>query len=144
MAKIIKIDNWEVTIVEDNGSFLTVPIETLSFKPEINDIVEVYKTETSYIINKAVNQSNYSNNQNSYKRSQDNYDPNLTLVNKIAYALFAILLGTVGAHKFYAGKFGMGVLFILFSWTGIPGVIGIIEGVFAIIKPEVEPGMIQV
>lgn len=107
-------------------------------------MVEVYKTESSYFINKAVNQSNYSNNQNNYKRSQHNYDPNLNLFNKIDYALFAILLGTVGASKFYERKFGMGFLFILFSWSGISGVIGIIGGVFSIFKLEVEPRMIQV
>lgn len=43
-------------------------------------------------------------------------------------ALFAMLLGGVGAHKFYMGKVGTGFLYLLFFWTGIPLIIGFIEG----------------
>lgn len=49
--------------------------------------------------------------------------------NKISAALFAILLGTFGAHKFYLGQPGQGIFYLLFCWTGIPTVIGIIEGI---------------
>jgi len=43
-------------------------------------------------------------------------------------ALFALLLGGVGAHKFYMGKVGSGIFYLLFFWTGIPFLIGFIEG----------------
>lgn len=49
--------------------------------------------------------------------------------NKLAAGLFAILLGSLGIHKFYLGQIGWGIVYILFCWTGIPGVIGIIEGI---------------
>lgn len=49
--------------------------------------------------------------------------------NKIAAGLFGILLGNLGVHKFYLGRPGMGILYLLFCWTGIPGVIGLIEGI---------------
>lgn len=49
--------------------------------------------------------------------------------NKIVAAVLAILLGWLGAHKFYLGQMGMGVLYLVFFWTGIPFVVGIIEGV---------------
>jgi TM2 domain-containing membrane protein YozV len=49
--------------------------------------------------------------------------------NKVTAGILAILLGGVGAHKFYLGKYAQGVVYLLFSWTGIPMVIGIIEGV---------------
>lgn len=40
-----------------------------------------------------------------------------------------ILFGGFGAHKFYLGKTFMGVLYLLFSWTGIPFIVGFIEGI---------------
>jgi TM2 domain-containing membrane protein YozV len=49
--------------------------------------------------------------------------------NRIAAALFALLLGGVGIHKFYLGLVGQGILYLLFCWTFIPAVIGFIEGI---------------
>jgi TM2 domain-containing membrane protein YozV len=46
---------------------------------------------------------------------------------KIAAALFAIFLGWMGAHKFYLGDVGWGVVYLLFFWTGIPAFVGFIE-----------------
>ena len=48
---------------------------------------------------------------------------------KLAAALFALLLGGFGFHKFYLGKIGQGILFVIFCWTFIPAVIGFIEGI---------------
>jgi len=48
--------------------------------------------------------------------------------NKVTAALLAIFLGGIGAHKFYLQEIGMGVLYLLFSWTGIPLIVGVIEG----------------
>ena len=39
----------------------------------------------------------------------------------------ALLLGGWGAHKFYTGKMGMGILYIVFSWTFIPAIVSFIE-----------------
>lgn len=49
--------------------------------------------------------------------------------NRIVAALFAILLGTFGVHKFYLGKVGLGVLYLVFFWTAIPALVGLIEGI---------------
>lgn len=46
---------------------------------------------------------------------------------KIAAALFAFFLGGFGAHKFYLGQTGTGLLYLLFFWTCIPAVIAIVE-----------------
>lgn len=55
---------------------------------------------------------------------------------RIAAALFAILLGTFGVHKFYLGKIGMGILYLFFFWTGIPTIVGIIEGIIYLTKSD--------
>jgi TM2 domain-containing membrane protein YozV len=49
--------------------------------------------------------------------------------NRIVAALFAILLGAFGIHKFYLGRIGQGVLYLLFFWTAIPAIVGFIEGI---------------
>jgi TM2 domain-containing membrane protein YozV/ribosomal protein L40E len=48
--------------------------------------------------------------------------------NRIVAALFAIFLGGLGIHKFYLGHVAQGIIYILFVWTGIPILIGFIEG----------------
>lgn len=49
--------------------------------------------------------------------------------NKLVAGLLAILLGSFGVHKFYLGQPAMGVLYLLFCWTFIPSLVGIIEGI---------------
>lgn len=44
--------------------------------------------------------------------------------------LLAIFLGGFGLHHFYVGRVGLGVLYIVFSWTGIPWILGWIECFF--------------
>jgi TM2 domain-containing membrane protein YozV len=44
--------------------------------------------------------------------------------------LLAFFLGCFGAHHFYLGRTGMGVLYICFCWTGIPAILGVIECFF--------------
>jgi TM2 domain-containing membrane protein YozV/ribosomal protein L40E len=49
--------------------------------------------------------------------------------NRVTAGLFALLLGGLGIHKFYLGRVGQGILYILFCWTFIPALIGFIEGI---------------
>lgn len=42
-------------------------------------------------------------------------------------ALLAFLLGGLGVHKFYLGRGGMGVVYLLFCWTFIPAIVAFIE-----------------
>ncbi|WMW24003.1 NINE protein [Methanolobus sediminis] len=49
--------------------------------------------------------------------------------NKVAAGILGILLGGLGAHKFYLGQVGTGILYLCFSWTMIPSLIGLIEGI---------------
>ncbi|GAB5375738.1 MAG: hypothetical protein AcusKO_22000 [Acuticoccus sp.] len=49
--------------------------------------------------------------------------------NKVIAALLAIFLGTFGIHKFYLGRTGWGIVYLIFFWTMIPGFVGFIEGI---------------
>jgi TM2 domain-containing membrane protein YozV/predicted RNA-binding Zn-ribbon protein involved in translation (DUF1610 family) len=51
-------------------------------------------------------------------------------------AMLAIFLGGFGGHKFYLGEIGTGVLYLLFSWTFIPAIIGIVEGLVYLNKTD--------
>lgn len=54
---------------------------------------------------------------------------NWPIKNKIVAALLAILLGGIGVHKFYLGQTFKGILSIVFCWTYIPSILGLIEGI---------------
>lgn len=56
-------------------------------------------------------------------------NPAWPIKSKIAAGILAILLGGIGVHKFYLGKVGLGIVYLLFCWTGIPAIIGLIEGI---------------
>jgi len=44
--------------------------------------------------------------------------------------LFALFLGTFGVHHFYLRRTGLGILYLIFFWSGIPGLLGFIECFF--------------
>ncbi|HKL73746.1 MAG TPA: TM2 domain-containing protein, partial [Clostridia bacterium] len=46
--------------------------------------------------------------------------------NKYIAALLAIFLGLFGVHKFYLGQKTAGIVYLIFFWTGIPEILGII------------------
>ncbi|MDE6275148.1 MAG: TM2 domain-containing protein [Clostridia bacterium] len=55
---------------------------------------------------------------------------------KVVAGILAILLGGIGVHKFYLGKIGMGILYLVFCWTGIPSIIGLIEGIMYLVADD--------
>lgn len=57
---------------------------------------------------------------------------------KLAAALFAIFLGGIGVHKFYLGRIGWGVVYLLFCWTGVPAIVGLIEGIMLLVMSDAE------
>nr|MDO8117984.1 NINE protein [Candidatus Sigynarchaeota archaeon] len=57
---------------------------------------------------------------------------------RIVAGVLAILLGSIGVHKFYMGKIGHGILCILFCWTGIPALVGLIEGILYLTATDQE------
>lgn len=57
---------------------------------------------------------------------------------RVTAGVLAILLGWIGAHKFYLGDTGLGVLYLCFFWTGIPAIVGLIEGILYLTKTDAE------
>lgn len=56
-------------------------------------------------------------------------NPAWPVKSKVAAGVLGLFLGGIGAHNFYLGKIGTGLLCLLFCWTGIPAIIGFIEGI---------------
>lgn len=46
---------------------------------------------------------------------------------RIVAALLAFFLGGFGIHKFYLGRIGWGIVYLLFCWTFIPSIVAFIE-----------------
>jgi len=58
--------------------------------------------------------------------------------NRLVAALLAFFLGGIGAHKFYLGDMNTGILYLIFFWTFIPAVLGIIDGVIYLSMSDAE------
>ena len=49
---------------------------------------------------------------------------------EVAGVLLALFLGSFGLHHFYLRRTGLGTLYLVFFWTGIPGLLGLLECFF--------------
>jgi TM2 domain-containing membrane protein YozV len=52
--------------------------------------------------------------------------------------LLALFLGGLGFHRFYLGQTGMGVVYLLFSWTFVPAFIALFEALLLLLMSERE------
>ncbi len=110
------------------------------------------KSTTSTESNPNTNQQAYTED---YQQTQSGYQPNQSGYqqpvgrspsgsftsapkDRLVAAIFALLLGGLGIHKFYLGNIGMGIFYLIFAWTGIPEVIGFIEGIIYLTKSDEE------
>ena len=57
---------------------------------------------------------------------------------RVTASLLAIVLGDLGIHHFYMGETLLGVLDILFCWTGIPGIVGLVNGIIWLCSTDEE------
>jgi hypothetical protein len=53
-------------------------------------------------------------------------------VDKTVYIVLALFLGGIGAHKFYEGKIGMGIIYLAFCWTFVPAFVALFEAICAL------------
>ena len=65
-------------------------------------------------------------------------------VSKGTYIALCLFLGGAGLHKFYAGKWVQGLLYLAFSWTGVPVILALIDLLVAMFKRSDEYGQITV
>lgn len=152
MAKILEVNPQTVSIGLDNGSITEVASDTLNFVPHVGDEVEVFQTENKTIVSKkaapaptaadiaggininVTNANNASNATNVNAAAQPTYVVMGKPVNKTVYLLLNFFLGGIGAHKFYAGKTGAGIMYLIFCWTYIPGCISVIDFIIGLTK----------
>lgn len=57
---------------------------------------------------------------------------------QVTAGILALLLGGLGAHKFYQGNTKLGIVYLCFSWTFIPAILGLIEGILMLVADEAE------
>ena len=130
-AKIIKSDDVNVTLGYDDGTFEEMPRAQLKLGVFVADgtVLDVYRNgdEKVFAVSKTAPLVDASGNHK---------------VNKLAYVLCALLLGGFGVHKFYAGRIGLGILYLVFFWTFIPAIVALIEGIVAATKPSDADGNI--
>ncbi|MCD8111100.1 MAG: TM2 domain-containing protein [Clostridiales bacterium] len=157
-AKIIKIQGDIISIGTATGRIEEVRSCDLNFVPQVGDPVEIFKTETQVMVVKAaqkepvrnqappgginINITNDNQSGSGSVMAPGTMVGNKKVVSKVAYCLLAIFLGGIGAHKFYSGKIGMGILYLCFCWTCIPAVIALIEFFMALAQPADENGNI--
>ena len=67
-------------------------------------------------------------------------DPSWPLKNKTVAGILAILLGSLGVHKFYLGKTTIGIIYIVLTCTAVlafvPAILGLIEGITYLTQNE--------
>ena len=61
-------------------------------------------------------------------------------VSKGVYIGLCLILGGIGAHHFYSGKWFRGLLYLGFSWTGVPVVLALLDLLVAMFKRTNEHG----
>lgn len=143
MNQIVEVTPEQVMVRFDNGQYQYFPLNSVAYpNPLVNDVVEVHTDAQGRVLIQraaAVQNPNVTVNV-----TQQNPVMQGKAVNKVAYCLFAIFLGGLGIHKFYSGKVGMGIVYILFCWTFIPAVIGLIEGIIGLTKTADANGNIYI
>lgn len=145
--KVIQIQGGTVYIGKDDGTFQTLPLTAFTFVPAIGDEVEIYSNGQETIVARKTSPSATGNQRHQHPGYGTSYKQATYIgphvVNKVVYCVLAFFLGGLGIHKFYAGRIGKGILYILFCWTCIPSIIALIEFIMALCKPADANGNIQ-
>ena len=65
-------------------------------------------------------------------------------VKKSMYIMLCLFLGGLGIHKFYAGEWFQGLLYVTFCWTWLPAILALFDLLGAMFKRTNEHGEILV
>lgn len=66
------------------------------------------------------------------------YAPAKPIKSRTTAGILGILLGGLGVHKFYMGKIGAGIVYILLCWTYVPAIIGLVEGILYLVNDDAD------
>ena len=55
---------------------------------------------------------------------------------RVTAAILAFFLGAFGVHKFYLGRTGWGLVYLLFCWSGIPAIAAFIEFIMYLVMDD--------
>lgn len=142
-AKIIDVKKDIISLGLESGEIKEIRSCDINFVPHLGDKVEIFETDSKIIVSKAEEVNpvvpngginiNLSNSQN-ISSPQPMMVASGKVVSKVAYCLLAFFLGGLGIHKFYAGKSGAGITMLLFSWTGIPLIIALVDFIIGLTK----------
>lgn len=153
MPKVISISQETVTLGLESGSLREVRMVDLNFQPQVGDEVELYETENRIVvIKKEPTRQQIPEGGIHINVSNENQTAGVVatqvitgkVVNKVIYCILALFLGGIGVHKFYAGRIGAGICYLLFCWTCIPAFIALIEFIVALCKKSDSYGNIVV
>jgi TM2 domain-containing membrane protein YozV len=72
----------------------------------------------------------YTANMNDQQRAWFYAEYERARKDEVIGVLFAIFLGGLGIHHFYLRRDGLGILYLVFFWTGLPMVVAWIEAFF--------------
>jgi TM2 domain-containing membrane protein YozV len=72
----------------------------------------------------------YTANMNDQQRAWFYAEYERARKDEVVGVLLAIFLGGLGIHHFYLRRDGLGILYLVFCWTGIPMLLGWIEAFF--------------
>jgi len=126
LAKILKITHETVTIGVSPKEVIEVPLNAIDFRISVGDEVDVHQSGTDVYVTQRLE------------------DTQGKAVNKIAYIVLALFLGSLGVHHFYAGKTTKGIIYIVFCWTFIPGFLALFSFISALFKKADANGNIRV
>lgn len=152
MNEILKIEGSRVLIGMENGEITEVALTDLDFTPKEGDKVRVYTYENEIYVRKDEAETqkikyDFNIDKSGIHDLDEYYYEEIdgkVLVNKWIYVVLAFITGSFGVHKFYSKKIGKGILYFLFFWTGIPAIIGLIEGIIAVTKtPDLDGNILM-
>lgn len=98
---------------------------------DVDDDLERYCWHCGQPLSATANFCSDCGESQSRRRSREDARPD-----KDTAGVLALLLGSFGAHKFYLGQTGLGVVYLLFFWTMIPTLLGVVEGLVYLASSE--------